>query len=1126
MPRHLFTVTLKITGPILTRDSNPAGYGVDAPFFARDGKLRLPGPLVEGKLREAFAELATANAITAARIVELMGAQTATGDFAPARGLLHFGDFECDKAPDAGRLRYRVSIDADSRAAKEQMLQILESPFASGETATFTGTAIAHVSDDEAEKIRGHLTLGFRWVRQLGAARTVGFGTLQSATVTAAPAEKPGSNVADCTALLLRITPEAPFCFSEHRPRDNVMTSSEEIPGAAILGCLAARLTADDKAWFDKVTVTHAFPAASGATQRPMRTPLTVAASSKTPDGKSRWLDFAAQSQACLLDDRAPAFRMDWKADDYAVDAETFGWKKPDRELRVRTAIDPETRAAKDGKLFSQELIRPGGCKWFARADFSACANPIEAMRKFRLLLGGELTQLGKTKAHATVVAKPWDDAHRHIASQTAARDDKWIVVLQTPAVLCDPRLVGGPGKAAALAGAYAAAWYDISDGALKLEHFHARQHLAGGEYLWQRFQGGNSYNPWLLTDAGSVFVLSGGADAEKLIADWLARGLPIPKWAEQLYAGEKADGAHWSRNPYIPQNGYGEIAVNPAHLADPAWAHGGRVGPLGDPLPQPQPLASPDSARAVVAPRAGEKDIVGKPLPFPERWIITGTFTTRSQLHVGTGIHGWLEQPEGATAGTRHDKKPADSKNLIVEYHRVARALGGKLLIPGSGWKGPVRAEFERLFGSEDMTAFFGREDHGGRVEFHDATFASLPPDAGKNAPHWRADKPDELTAIEASVALDRRTRTASEGKLFHTEFVPSGAVFHARLTAQGIGVDDVKRLLGALARFTGEAGAPTLGAEGANGWGRVKWDQTSVKRFGAEHFTKWLDGTGHGYAACEDCAEEVTIAPDGTSAAASVLAIPITLKFHSPLLVRRSEPPKQSGNDAIPNARPRLTPEGYALLPARSFRGALRSQCERILRTVFGDECAVGKTAPDPAHEPEALHDSAHPETLSLAARIFGAAGWRAVLDCTDFISAEEPALNAQREPIEQEFVAIDRFTGGAAGERKFKWAAAWPKDAAATMDFRPVTLRFDMDRLKAAKADTWAPGLLALALRDLAEGDISFGAGAGKGYGACTAEIEWLKTDEAAAHVAALRAFVQKRRAAGVDAAAAPA
>lgn len=74
-------------------------------------------------------------------------------------------------------------------------------------------------------------------------------------------------------------------------------------------------------------------------------------------------------------------------------------------------------------------------------------------------------------------------------------------------------------------------------------------------------------------------------------------------------------------------------------------------------------------------------------------------------------------------------------------------------------------------------------------------------------------------------------------------------------------------------------------------------------------------------------------------------------------------------------------------------------------------------------------------------------------------------------------QEFVAIDRFTGGAKDQAKFNALAL----------YRPVLEGCLRVHTPALSQNGWA--LLALTLRDLKEGDITFGFGAAKGYGTCT-------------------------------------
>ena len=83
-------------------------------------------------------------------------------------------------------------------------------------------------------------------------------------------------------------------------------------------------------------------------------------------------------------------------------------------------------------------------------------------------------------------------------------------------------------------------------------------------------------------------------------------------------------------------------------------------------------------------------------------------------------------------------------------------------------------------------------------------------------------------------------------------------------------------------------------------------------------------------------------------------------------------------------------------------------------------------------------------------------------------------------------QEFVAIDRFTGGGAPQLKFN----------ATSRYQPILkgqLSIDLARLAYADAGGWAIALLVLVLRDLVEGDIRLGFGSAKGFGALHAELQ---------------------------------
>jgi len=110
----------------------------------------------------------------------------------------------------------------------------------------------------------------------------------------------------------------------------------------------------------------------------------------------------------------------------------------------------------------------------------------------------------------------------------------------------------------------YEQAWHEISAGKLRLLRYFARQRLSGGKHRQKIMQNSsNSYRPWLLTEAGSVFVLQGKEDIADMIKLWLSQGLPIADSAIQWYRLGDVPAQYWQYTPFVPENGYGEIAVN-----------------------------------------------------------------------------------------------------------------------------------------------------------------------------------------------------------------------------------------------------------------------------------------------------------------------------------------------------------------------------------------------------------------------------------------------------------------------------------------------------------------------------------------------------------------------------------
>ncbi len=128
------------------------------------------------------------------------------------------------------------------------------------------------------------------------------------------------------------------------------------------------------------------------------------------------------------------------------------------------------------------------------------------------------------------------------------------IVVLQSAARLLPHEYLD---KKRTLKEVYEQVWQELSDNSLKLINFFAKQQLSGGQYIYQRFQQDEPYNPEILTLTGSVFVLEATdkGKAIKFLEEWQRWGLPIHN--EILHQDD------WKKTPYTRNNGYGEILVN-----------------------------------------------------------------------------------------------------------------------------------------------------------------------------------------------------------------------------------------------------------------------------------------------------------------------------------------------------------------------------------------------------------------------------------------------------------------------------------------------------------------------------------------------------------------------------------
>ena len=463
------------------------------------------------------------------------------------------------------------------------------------------------------------------------------------------------------------------------------------------------------------------------------------------------------------------------------------------------------------------------------------------------------------------------------------------------------------------------------------------------------------------------------------------------------------------------------------------------------------------------------------------DRWRIVAEIQTESPLHVGDGDRIRISTRDCA----RESLDDADP-----EYASIFTGLNGKPYLPATSIKGALRA-WATAHGLDEVLIreVFGNQDRGGAVTFHDAPLKSVTPPEDPKYRFWWGTR---CTALSPQVVIDPVTRSAQESLLYYVEYVPEGAVFELTLTAQNTTEPQRGLLIYVLENAFGSEGRPArLGSGVANGWGKMslaKWDgatldaaawmkdkprdwRLALRPISAAQKTEWSSWTPK---------SEKSFAGDA-------VRLRLTLDFSGAMLV--NDPTRRMKGDpdgagAVGHCTIRKE-DGTVYLPAESVRGAFRAQARRIWQTLAWDNHHQNaKTGNQNAVRKD------DQKKLAGFFKLFGATGWRAPIEVEDFRLVE---VEDEKRP--QEFVAIDRFTGGVSGPKKFKAVALWkPKFVG---DFTVRT-----DRLEAASAGSWVWLLLAFTLRDWMEGDGSIGFGRSKNYGGLKAKVEVIgSTPEAA-------------------------
>lgn len=490
--------------------------------------------------------------------------------------------------------------------------------------------------------------------------------------------------------------------------------------------------------------------------------------------------------------------------------------------------------------------------------------------------------------------------------------------------------------------------------------------------------------------------------------------------------------------------------------------------------------------------------------MPFHKRWLIEGKLTTLTPLLVSSG--DTITHPDL----TEKDKEGNSDK--FIDISAFAKDVNDQAYIPGTTIKGNLRSwakaneisNFENLFGSQDPKSL---TSVGGKAEFWNA-FANNTPTIIQPPAYWL---PQRLTGVVAAVSINRKTRTASKNRLFYQEFVPPGISFDLIVTGDFTS-QEVEDILFVLFGFNHTTQPITLGQSTGDGWGKLSYELISIKCLEPKDVAAWItsNSSSVGYDALfpikpdelQTLKRQALKRLDSVSSQTSI-TLKLKLIFDSHFLVND---PSQSGrvSEGKSAHSPLLTTANELLLPARSFRGAMRSQAEKIIRTLGNEKiaCYLDNCGEKPSCDE--IYGVNELQKLCLICQLFGSSGWRSPIELSDFksepISTDELSI--------QEFVAIDRFTGAGMEGMKFNVKSAYSPTLIGSISL-------NLTALEQLKSNGWPFGLLALLLRDLIEGDIHFGFGASKGYGSVRVKIEDVNLPGWSACPSFLKEYIQEEQ-----------
>jgi len=569
---HKIQISIKLLSPWLVHGNDPGRYGLDAVQLLGPNNERLiPGSLLLGRIRESCQEmggdfLSTSN--------DWFGKEAES--YEPVRSKVWIADLleQVQNPTERGNQQnalpmIRVSLNENTQAGEEGMLQFIEQLEPTASEIVFRGDWHVRFTAEKADEIKKTIHVGLALHSQLGAYRNIGFGKLLSVTVTLE--EVPNNTQHQAQALNTRpafpidlaLSFDTPLAVGNRLINGNIFVSDTVISGATLKGALAT-LWADDKPhWFDALHIASAMPS-SNEHLRALPIPLSWAVS----PNNDALVDTTHTGKALDASCTALAFQPDWKPRHFTQANQRLGLGATRRYQRVRTAI--EEGRAKQGQLFAYQMVlAEDETRWLSHCrlggEYATENNYKDLWARLLSLQNQGWGPIGKTDAFAHLTLLP---SKTQQSQDVASSTDLAFMLASDGGILASQDLCKPNDQPPDLQGLYQSAWHDIAQQLGITEPTLLRcfvQHRPmGGEYLAHRFIKPSDEKPYLprfLTQAGSVFVLrfpNPSAAQQALERLQQQAFLPLTGAVKTLH------GHHWQYNPYLPENGFGEIALMP----------------------------------------------------------------------------------------------------------------------------------------------------------------------------------------------------------------------------------------------------------------------------------------------------------------------------------------------------------------------------------------------------------------------------------------------------------------------------------------------------------------------------------------------------------------------------------